>query len=98
LAWSQVLRMTLRSWALNKSPPSLSSSAETVVTEVVTVVVVVADWQKIFQSNEHQFNVWANKLGFTTLAKATTAKRRASLKAIAIRVERKSLALEVSVS
>ena len=38
LAWSQVLRMILRSAPLRKP---LSSSPETVVTEVVTVVVVV---------------------------------------------------------
>jgi hypothetical protein len=44
-----------------------------VVTEVVTVVVVVADWQKIFQTNEHQFIVWANKLGLTTLATVRVA-------------------------
>jgi hypothetical protein len=46
---------------------------------------VVADCKKIyiFTNNEHQFIVWANELGLTTLAKAITAKRRASLKAIA---------------
>jgi hypothetical protein len=57
--------------------------------------------KKIFQTNEQMNSiviVGANKLGLTTLAKATTAKRRASLKAILLRVKKKSLALEVSFS